>query len=476
MRLIFITIFVSWFVAAESVLWGQDGSLVEKVPGSKLLSPESFGFKIPTALPVPSPFENVAIKDAEGDTVIAKVHAKIGDNYLVLLPNGKIVSKLASEVSETDKKFRPARHADIASELRQGPLRQFRVKTTKHYVFIYNTTDGFAEVAQKVLESMRRGVTKSARKALDLEIHPPQVPLVVLMFHTEAEFRAHSQDAQVPRGAFAYYNIINNHIVLHEESGFASTRIELARQELISTIAHEGAHQILHNIGVQQRLSLWPMWLGEGLAEYFAPTTLTSDMKWKGAGEINDLRMFDLEIYLQVKAVGGFSGDTITRAVGARSLDSTGYAISWAICLFLADAHKDKFVEYIELMSQLGPLRGMTARQDQVPENLADFQRFFAEDTGLFEQQMVDYLVQQDYFSPVVDLPHSVMTIEYPVETGLQRHACLFHRTDLVENWIGQVREKLTEDQMDGATWEQQTFVDRDAASKYIKRFMKNRR
>ena len=35
-------------------------------------------------------------------------------------------------------------------------------------------------------------------------------------------------------------------------------------------------------IGVQQRLSTWPMWLNEGLAEFFSPTTTDRQLKWKG--------------------------------------------------------------------------------------------------------------------------------------------------------------------------------------------------
>ena len=51
------------------------------------------------------------------------------------------------------------------------------------------------------------------------------------------------------------------------------------------TVAHEGAHQILANIGVQPRLSDWPLWLIEGFAEYCAtPTRTKKGMAWDQAG------------------------------------------------------------------------------------------------------------------------------------------------------------------------------------------------
>ena len=104
--------------------------------------------------------------------------------------------------------------------------------------------------------------------AQGLEVHEPEIPLPVIMFHRAQQFEAFG----APPGVLAYYEITTNRVILHEESMFSNLDQKLARQDLLSTIAHEGAHQILHNIGVQQRLSRWPMWLGEGIAEYLAPT------------------------------------------------------------------------------------------------------------------------------------------------------------------------------------------------------------
>ena len=74
---------------------------------------------------------------------------------------------------------------------------------------------------------------------------------------------------------------------------------DLAVKQSISTIAHEGVHQVLHNIGVQQRLSRWPMWISEGLPEYFAPTQVDERIRWKGVGLVNDLRLHSLVEYLR---------------------------------------------------------------------------------------------------------------------------------------------------------------------------------
>ena len=61
------------------------------------------------------------------------------------------------------------------------------------------------------------------------------------------------------------------------------------------TVAHEGAHQILSNIGLQPRPCSWPLWLVEGLAEYCATTVNTKKgIVWSGMGAINSLHMATL--------------------------------------------------------------------------------------------------------------------------------------------------------------------------------------
>ena len=133
-------------------------------------------------------------------------------------------------------------------------LAQFKTLTTRHYVFLYDTSEEFALATSRVLEQMLPGVTGYARlQGVDVQL--PEIPLVVIMFRNDDEFQ---QYRRMPAGIIAYYNTLTNHIVLYEESKLAGIQKELARQQTINTIAHEGVHQILHNIGFQRRLSAWP--------------------------------------------------------------------------------------------------------------------------------------------------------------------------------------------------------------------------
>jgi hypothetical protein len=307
-----------------------------------------------------------------------------------------------------------------------------------------------------------------ARKGI--EVHDPPVPLVVVMFRNNVEFQAYRPMAP---GVLAWYDMVSNHVILHQESTQANTQPDVARAVLLSTIAHEGAHQILHNIGVQQRLSLWPMWLSEGLAEFMAPTSVGRNNRWKGAGKVNDFRMFDLETYLQSQYIAGFNGETVQRYVAAPQLDYTGYATAWAIVHYLAHEREDEFDQLIKRMSRLGPMRGMASRPgDPVIENLEHFSEFFGSDLAAIETDMVDYLTRLEYSSPMSDFVHYVGFVSIPLDGAEKRLACFFHTRERVESWKEQLRKTYSDDQLSAAKWKIEEFDNRAAANRAIRRFL----
>jgi Protein of unknown function (DUF1570) len=442
------------------------------VPGSKLLTPASFGLDLEVAHVVPCDLKCVQITDG-GSSMVAKVHVRIGNDFVVMLPDGRLVARRADEVSETDKPFRAAKPDEMAELLLAGPLERFRgmrVLRSKHYLFLYNTSDEFAKTTRNNLESMLLGVQKHVEKHW-LTPGEPEVPMVVIMFATDREYQAYRE---MPEGVPGWYDMVSNQIVLREETD-AGNLPEIARAELISTISHEGAHQILHNIGVQQRLSLWPMWLSEGLAEYFAPTSLANRGRWKGAGVVNDLRMFELESYLQSRYITGFDGKTISGTIGAPRLDSTGYATAWSIVHFLASKRKKEFNELVIQMSKLGPMRGMAARPGEViAENLQYFHQAFGDDLKSMENEMLKYLAELEYVSPVSHLQHFVGMVVVPSENGEPRRlACFFHTRERVEKWKEDLGTVFSETQLQNAEWKVERVENRDQANLAIRRFLK---
>ena len=112
-------------------------------------------------------------------------------------------------------------------------------------------------------------------------------------------------------------------------------------------------------------------------AEFFAPTTMDRQMKWKEVGQVNDLRMFELEQYLKGRTVENADGQLVAQTIGAARLTSTGYAAAWALTHYLAKYQREEFQRFLRDTSRLGPLAstGHVVPPGVIPEKRAVVQR-----------------------------------------------------------------------------------------------------
>lgn len=449
-------------------------------PDRRYVPPRDFGFEIPPGAARPGNGQRVTTTDVSGEAVVALVHADVGQQRLVMLPDGQIVARPANDAQDTERPFTPLKKAELIRRLRTGKLDGFKTKDSKHYIFLFNTSDEFALATTRILESMFPGIVRYAQ-AQKLEVREPIVPLVVIMFKTSEEFQAYQR---MPDGVVAYYEPVSNHVVMYEQSKFAEVKPELAIQQSISTIAHEGVHQILHNIGVQQRLSVWPMWLSEGLAEYFAPTSTGKRLRWKGAGQINDMRMFELEQFLKGRDADSPQGDMIERTVVAARLSSTGYASAWALTHFLAKTYRDKLDDYIREVARLGPLECPgNVEVSQIgdrqvvtfPANSELFRRHFGEDLAAMEKKLVGHLKRQPYDDPLKESPHFVAMLEIKDGRKVRREANIFHTVQLAERWTNETLRTVNEPARNSAQRAFRALPNRAAAEQFAKTWMAGR-
>jgi len=231
---------------------------------------------------------------------------------------------------------------------------------------------------------------------------------------------------------------------------------DLAFKQAISTIAHEGVHQVLHNIGVQQRLSRWPMWISEGLPEYFAPTSVEKRVRWKGVGLPNDLRMKELEEYLKQDNAMALAKPTIE----ARSLTSTGYASAWALTHTLAQNRKDKFFAYLAAVSQRGPLDETSAEDDAKL-----FKEHFGSDFGQLDLQILKNLRKLPYIDPVLNQTHFVAMLQI----GLKRRYMITTSPRTIKEWQQQEVSSLPPALQATAAMTIEAFPTREAALLFVK-------
>ncbi len=441
---------------------------------AKSFDPAQFGFDLPVGIVRQENGANVTTADADANPVVARLHVAVGDGAIVMLPDGQLVARKAGEFTPTEKKFEPITKEALAKRLDATEFPSFKVKQTKHYVYVYNSSEEFFTGTSRILESMLPGVMAYAETQKIEGVHSPEVPLVVVMFSTEEEFQKHRR---MPAGVVAYYHTLSNRVFMYEKSRLLQVRPDLAQSQAISTVAHEGAHQILHNIGVQRRLSSWPMWLSEGLAEFFAPTTFGKGMKWKGAGQVNDMRMFELEQYVKSHASEKPDGKLVEQTVAAARLTSTGYASAWSLTHYLAKNRRGEFATYLRTISKTEPLEGALNIQPPgiVPANLELFRQTFGDKFDDLETKLVAHLKKQPYTDPFADSPHFVAGLIIPNGKRAKREVQTFHSQLLADKWIRETIEKIPAEDQAAVLKEIRQFPNRATAEAFANSWMAGR-
>lgn len=381
-----------------------------------MAKPESLGLRIPAnrdAIEVND--RRVLVSSGEfagSEPVVAKVYLEIGSHYVVMLPDGSLQSLPKRETTPTDRPFEAMDKDDLAEKLKRE-FPGFKTRATRRYLCVYNTDDGFCERKSAILETMYP-LLVSFLKRQKLDVTKPDTPLIVVMFRTKKEFLKYRE---MPESLMAYYNGVNNRVFLYQYSDVAKDAPMIAAMQSTSMIAHEGVHQILHNVGVQKRLSDWPIWISEGLAEYFAPTS-ASRSKWSGVGKPNHLRMRALFEHLR-ETPGVGSGAMIRRLVNAESLTSTDYAIAWALTHYLATKRKSDLFAYVREVADSTPL---TKRYD----NMELFEKHFEDDYAKIEREMIKHIQGLPYSNPVLNQPYFLVS----ATTGKRRLATITSSKD----------------------------------------------
>ena len=217
------------------------------------------------------------------------------------------------------------------------------------------------------------------------------------------------------------------------------------------------------------------MWLSEGLAEFFAPTTIDRNLKWKGAGQVNDLRMFELEQYLKSRGPEETGGQLVAQTVGAGRLTSTGYATAWGLTQYLAKHHRADFQAFVREASRLGPLEGArrVVPPGVVPENLKRFKQHFGDDLADLERRLMLYLQSLPYTDPFAEWPHYVALVEWPVGGRTRRQANVFHTPEQADKWRQEGLAQVPEPQRAAAQAAVREFPNRLLAEQFARQWLR---
>jgi hypothetical protein len=391
----------------------------------------------------------------------------------VLLPDGQI--RYASNLVYTDEPFRPATADEVERQLLAGPYKDFHVLRTAHYVVFYQSSLRFAEASARLLEDLYKGLTEALRKR-EVPIHEAEFPLVVVIYRSEKDFRAKKPVAPTVQ---ACYEIHTNQIFFYESSERDKLAPELSTVRRLQTVAHEGTHQILSNVGVQPRLSAWPLWLVEGLAEFCSPpVTVRKGRKeaiaWRGLGAVNPFHMAtirDLDDPLSIQ-VNGSNGPRIGREPGTplveylvtrTELTPTDYALAWALTHYLNKNRGDAFIEFLKTMSRMPPM------EERSPEDhLAAFRAAFGQDLAKLDRAIAVHLKKQRY----EELPYYAVIFMQPLGGGrFIRSAMVSQSPSVIQQWV----ERSTSPNGGVPSWEAHRQLNRARAELFIRSWIEGR-
>ncbi len=392
----------------------------------------------PVAPSIPAPPEprRLLVRDPKGKAVVAREHGVVNDQMAVVLPDGTIGWPTTRVF--TDDPFVPSTIDEMERTLK-GEFADFRVVKTEHYLVFHQSSDRFARDSADLLEKLFTKLTGVLAKK-DLPVTPAEFPLVAVIFATEDDFRTNRKVAPEVQ---AYYEILSNRIFFFEK-GRETASPEVAALRKPQTVAHEGTHQILHNVGIQPRMSPWPIWLVEGLAEYCSPPKPTKrGVDWAGLGEINPIHLTtirDLDDPMSSEVRGGPKvpnardrGRPLVEYLATRSdLTPTDYALSWGLTHYLAQKQVDKFVAYIRKLNRLRPFETRTPE-----EQLADFREAFGPDLAKLDAQVAKHLGKLMKLPESQALPFYAVLLEQRVSpNAVRRMAMVSQSPSLIRQWV----------------------------------------
>ena len=366
--------------------------------------------------------------------LVSRLYARGPRGPVVILPDGSL-GWPEGEVP-TDRPFRPWDSRHLAHALQAGRFQGFRAVERTPYLVLTQGSEAFARDAADLLQGLYLDLTECLAEG-GLPVVEPEFPLVAIIFRDETAFREYRP---VDRDVRAYYEITTNRIILYEHSDQDLRTPELSALRRPQTIAHEGVHQILQNVGVQPRLASWPSWLVEGLAEYYTPTARPDDQPldsrcWgdygrRNFGRVNPFHMatlIDLQdpaallshlrgpgpgIASPAWALLGPDEPWVAHLMLRTDLSPTDYALAWSLTHYLARNHPEAFRSYLILLGRRPPLEIRTPDQ-----HLLDFTSAFGKPSRALARRIDRHLASLRYER----VPYYAVRFEQPTPRGYPR-------------------------------------------------------
>ena len=309
--------------------------------------------------------------------------------------------------------FRTVTPAKLYSKLRAEVPEEYEVAQSAR--FIVAAGSGRASTYAAYLERIYRDVVHFYQSH-GVEVSEPTVPMAVLLFSDQYEFRAYCErdNTRWSDDLRGYYSLQTNRVALFDDRSTdwssAETVEETASRQpahlqgltetaarslskvsprTLDTLVHEVVHQIGYNTGVHSRFGRNPQWLVEGLAMHLeTPDSRTrrGHSRSETATPINAERLaWFRDEYTSRQAAGDLAGLIASEDLFTSS-PFDAYSLSWALTSFLGSENsgerRKQFADYLALLKTRDSMEPYSAE-----DRLLDFQQCFG-DIALLEVEL----------------------------------------------------------------------------------------
>ncbi len=244
-------------------------------------------------------------------------------------------------------------------------------RDTPHYVITTDIGEDFADLAARYMDSL---YAEFERFFQDYNLERSDRASVRIFRRRELYYRAVPEPLRDTAGCF-----------LAGENMLMTYMGNRSREDVLRTLAHEGFHQFLYDrIGDGM-----PLWLNEGLAEYYA------EANWNGEGFVTGQTPYD-RLHIVQSAIRSDTHMPLRELfrIGSSSwaanvasdyhMTDLQYCQSWSVVHFLLHAGEERFAERLH-----GYLRSLAAGEDRDRA----LRRHFGSSLGAMENAWRSYVL-----------------------------------------------------------------------------------
>lgn len=314
-------------------------------------------------------------------------------------PDGRYTQVKFREVQSFGKGDRPFQvHStlQVRESLKRDLGKGFEIVIRTPFVVAAPT--GRAAAYAQELDQMARAFSRYA-SVRNLPVSPVEYPLVVLIFPDARSFHDYARSDEVGASSLlqGYYHPHSNRVALVEKGtgprsdGRPGTPAGSPGQNLsdetVSTLIHEGIHQLAFNQRLHTRIGQNPRWIVEGLATMLEAEG--SQLRSSGKqGAINTYRLQWFKKYRETARKETLAEFVAHDELYFRQNVLNAYSHAWALMYFLAENYPSQLPGYLRTVAERDPLAPTYSPQ----QRLADFEAAFGKDLAWLEVRFLRFI------------------------------------------------------------------------------------